>query len=61
MASTDVSTTVHPLAVVSDVAVRLASGDDVVTKTSDILELLKSAFGGQEVGLWLYGATGLVC
>ncbi|HPV74861.1 MAG TPA: ATP-binding protein [Gemmatimonadaceae bacterium] len=61
MAPTDVSTTVHPLAVVSDVAVRLASGDDVVTKTSDILELLKSAFGGQEVGLWLYGATGLVC
>ena len=41
MAPTDVSTTVHPLAVVSDVAVRLASGDDVVTKTSDILELLR--------------------
>jgi len=61
MASLDVSTSVHPLALVSDIAVRLASGDDVVTKTSDALEHLRSALQAQEVGLWLYGATGLVC
>ncbi len=61
MAHPDVSATVQPLAVVSDIAVRLASGDDVVTKTSDVLEHLLSAFGASEVGLWLYSATGLVC
>lgn len=61
MAHPDVSTSVHPLAVVSDIAVRLASGDDVVTKTSDVLEHLLSAFGASEVGLWLYSANGLVC
>ncbi|MEP7380353.1 MAG: ATP-binding protein [Gemmatimonadota bacterium] len=61
MAHPDVSATVHPLAVVSDIAVRLASGDDVVTKTGDVLEHLLTAFGASEVGLWLYSATGLVC
>jgi two-component system NtrC family sensor kinase len=61
MNQSDVSTTVHPLAMVSDIAVRLASADDVVTKTTDVLERLHAAFGAQEVGLWLYGASGLVC
>lgn len=61
MAPSDVSTAVHPLAVVSDIAVRLASGEDVVTKTADVLEHLQAAFQAHEVALWLYGATGLVC
>ena len=61
MSSSDVSVSVHPLAVVSDVAVRLASGDDIVTKTSDVLERMRVAFGVAEVGLWLYGASALVC
>jgi len=61
MTHSDVGTQVHPLAVVSDIAVRLASGDDVVTKTNDVLERLLSAFGATEAGLWLYGAAGIVC
>ncbi len=61
MSPSDVSTTVHPLALVSDIAVRLASGDDVVTRTTDALEHLISALGAREAGLWLYGANGLVC
>lgn len=61
MNPSDVSSSVHPLAVVSDIAVRLASADDVVTKTGDVLERLLAAFGAKEVGLWLYGSSGLVC
>ncbi|MFP5354407.1 MAG: two-component system sensor histidine kinase NtrB [Gemmatimonadota bacterium] len=61
MTSSDVSTTVHPLAVVSDIAVRLASGDDLIRKTSDVLEILVAAFGAREAGLWLHSANGLVC
>jgi len=61
MAHPDVSSAVHPLAVLADIAVRIASGDDVVTKTSDVLDRLLGAFAASEVGLWLYGANGLVC
>ncbi|MCC6774058.1 MAG: PAS domain-containing protein [Gemmatimonadaceae bacterium] len=61
MSHSDVSTAVHPLAVVADIAARIASGDDVVSKTSDILDRLLVAFAAPEVGLWLYGPSGLVC
>lgn len=61
MSSAPVNTAVHPLAVVSDIAVRLASGHDVVAKTNDVLEQLVAGLGVREAGLWLFGATGLVC
>ncbi len=61
MTPSDAGTAVHPLALVSDIAVRLASADDIVTKTADVLERLLAACGGEEAALWLYGPTGLVC
>ena len=61
MTPSDAATAVQPLALVCDVAVRLASADDIVTKTSDLLERLLSAFGAEEAALWLYGPSGLVC
>ena len=61
MAPRPLNTAVHPLAIVSDIAVRLASGHDVVAKTNDVLEHLVAAFGVREAGLWLYSAKGLVC
>ncbi len=61
MSSTELPVTASPLTVVSDVAVRIASGLDIVSKTSDALERTLAAFGAAEVSLWLYGASGLVC
>ncbi|MEO6443699.1 MAG: ATP-binding protein [Gemmatimonadaceae bacterium] len=61
MSPSDVSATVHPLAIVADVAARLASGDDIVVKTHDVLQRLQVALGATEVGLWLYGSQVLVC
>ena len=60
MRPTDANPAVNALSVVSDVAVRLASADDVVAKTSDVLERILAAFGADEVTLWLYGPAGLV-
>jgi two-component system, NtrC family, sensor kinase len=61
MSPTDASPALNALAVVSDVAVRIASGDDIIAKTTDILERTLAAFGADEVTLWLYGSQGLVC
>jgi two-component system NtrC family sensor kinase len=50
-----------PLAVLGDVAARLAAGGEIVAKVTDVLERLRSAFEVDECGLWLYGSEGLVC
>jgi len=61
MPTTDALARTSPLTVVSDVAVRIASGVDIIAKTTDALERTLAAFGAVEVSLWLYGASGLVC
>ena len=61
MLPTDVPAHASPLTVVSDVAVRIASGVDIVGKTTDALERTLAAFAAVEVSLWLYGTQGLVC
>lgn len=59
--SAPVSPTSAALAVLADVARRLAAGDDLVARVADILERLREEFEAEESNLWLYGATGLVC
>src|SRR5215216_787620 len=50
-----------PLAVVADVAVRLASAEDFVERVREVLELIRANFGADECSLWLYGPSGLFC
>jgi two-component system, NtrC family, sensor kinase len=51
----------EPLALLKDIAARIASADEVVTRVRAILESTRRAFAAQECGLWLYGPSGLVC
>jgi two-component system NtrC family sensor kinase len=53
--------TMAPLAVVADVAVRLASAEDFVERVRDVLDLIRAQFGADESSLWLHGPTGLFC
>lgn len=50
-----------PLALVADVAARLAKGDDVVANVRDVLHLLRTTCAAEECALWLHSADGLFC
>ena len=46
------------LALVSDVAARLAGAGDIVARTADVLSLVRQRLDADEVDLWLHGAAG---
>jgi two-component system NtrC family sensor kinase len=49
------------LGVLSDIASRVASDDEVVAKIRGVLEAMRAAVEATECSLWLHGAGGLVC
>jgi two-component system NtrC family sensor kinase len=48
-----------PLAVVSEIASRLAEGGEIVSTVGDVIRRLQGALDASEVSLWLYASTGL--
>lgn len=50
---------VGPLAVLSQIASRLALGGEIVATATDVLQRLHSALGATEVSLWLYAGGAL--
>src|SRR5262245_44457136 len=48
-----------PLAVLSEIASRLADGGEIVATVGDVIQRLHKALDATEVSLWLYGSTGL--
>lgn len=48
-----------PLAVLSEIASRLAEGGEIVATVGDVIQRLQRALGAAEVSLWLYASTGL--
>ncbi|HEX6317053.1 MAG TPA: PAS domain-containing protein, partial [Gemmatimonadaceae bacterium] len=47
------------LAILSEIASRLAEGGEIVVTVGDVIERLQRALGAIEVSLWLYASTGL--
>jgi two-component system NtrC family sensor kinase len=56
-----VDTPFSALGVLADIAARIASMDEVVPKVQGVLEVTRAALGATECGLWVYGASGLLC
>lgn len=50
-----------PLAVIADVATRLANSEHLVAKVQDVLAMIRAATGVEECALWLHGPDGLFC
>jgi len=48
-----------PLAVLSEIASRLAEGGEIVATVGDVIQRLQGALNATEVSLWLYASTGL--
>lgn len=48
-----------PLAVLSEIASRLAVGGEIVPTVGDVIQRLQAALDATEVSLWLYASTGL--
>jgi two-component system NtrC family sensor kinase len=48
-----------PLAVLSEIASRLAEGGEIVATVGDVIQRLQAALDAAEVSLWLYASTGL--
>lgn len=48
-----------PLAVLSEIASRLAEGGEIVATVRDVLQRLQHALGASEASLWLYAGGGL--
>jgi PAS domain S-box-containing protein len=48
-----------PLAVLSEIALRLAEGGEIVATVGDVMQRLQHAVGASEVSLWLYASAGL--
>jgi two-component system NtrC family sensor kinase len=48
-----------PLAVLSEIASRLAEGGEIVVTVGDVMQRLQRAFDATEVSLWLYASAGL--
>lgn len=61
MESSPTALLASPLSLVGEVAARLAAPDDIVRKTSDVLERVVSSSGASECSLWLSTPAGLVC
>ncbi|MGQ0766580.1 MAG: two-component system sensor histidine kinase NtrB [Gemmatimonadota bacterium] len=61
MESSPTALLASPLSLVGEVAARLAGTDDIVRKTSDVLERVVSSLGASECSLWLSTPAGLVC
>jgi PAS domain S-box-containing protein len=51
--------TSSPLVVLSEIALRLAEGGEIVTTVGDVLQKLHRALDATEVSLWLHSAGGL--
>lgn len=54
-----VATPIGPLAVLSEIASRLAEGGEIVATMGDVIRRLQTALDVTEVSLWLYASTGL--
>lgn len=48
-----------PLAVLSEIASRLAEGGEIVATVGDVIQRLQQTLEATEVSLWLYASTGL--
>ncbi|HEX6943637.1 MAG TPA: hypothetical protein VF128_11960, partial [Gemmatimonadaceae bacterium] len=48
-----------PLAVLSEIASRLAEGGEIVATVGDVIQRLQRALDAAEVSLWLYSSGGL--
>ena len=55
----DVAKTASPLALLSEIASRLAEGDEIVATVGDVMHRLLRAFNATEVSLWLYASGSL--
>jgi len=49
-----------PMALIADVAARLAASDNVVANVQDLLGAVQAAIGADECAIWLHGPDGLV-
>ncbi|MGQ0648058.1 MAG: two-component system sensor histidine kinase NtrB [Gemmatimonadaceae bacterium] len=61
MAATQLDVAVNPLALIADIAARLNGDQEIVRKSTEVLECTVKALGGSECSLWLATPNALVC
>ena len=61
MAATEFDAAVSPLTLVADVAARLNGDQEIVRKSTEVLECIVRSLGAAECSLWLATQNGLIC